>query len=1511
MFARVFFGFSSVFNFYSAIRFSAARVRKHLFFPGLGDVKDRKLFFGFLLALISLHAHALLTWGEGRNWNYEDCSGKSTAQEALQCWYRGWVSSYKDYCPAFGMVVISNSEVRSNFTSCLGTPPNSYVETGFYAHAHGSCDNGQVFSAQTLSCICPSGKQWNIISSSCIAGSKNFGNQCSAMVGNPINAGFGNKFQLEKDYVSTQGNLALNRSYNSMAKPVAANSGSIVAQHWGSNWLGVYDRTLIFSDYLGSMVSVVRPDGRLLDFSNSGSGWVANDLDVNDKLTVLAGGGWQYYESSTDTTETYNKSAQLLSIKARNGFTQTLTYSDGSSGANGGYVVDGSGVATTTILPSGLLLRVVDNFGRVLRFGYDASGRTIEMVSPEGGVYLYSYDAVGNLSSVTYPDLSTRTYIYNESSNTSGANIPSALTGIIDENAQRFATYKYDSSGRAISSEHAGSVEKSSIVYSTDTNGNVVSSSVTDPLSTSRTYSFANVLGVVKNTGISQPCAACGGAAANALTYDPNGNVSSRTDFNGNVTNYAYDLTRNLETSRTEAYGTPKARTITTQWHATYRLPTLITEPGKTTAFGYDTSGNLLTKTITDTALNTSRTWTWTYNSLGQVLTADGPRTDVSDVTTYTYYTAASSVSGNVHSIGDLATVTNAVGHVTTITNYDLNGRPLSITDPNGIVTTLTYWPRGWLKTRTVNGVQITSYDYDGVGQLTKVTLPDGSYLAYTYDAAHRLTDITDKAGNSIHYTLDAMGNRTQEDTKDPSNAIKKTRSRVYDGLNRLYQAIGGTNPSTQITQYGYDNNGNLKTVTDPLSHVTTNNYDALNRLISIVDANTPTGTTQNTYNALDQLTQVQDPRLVTTAYTVDALGNVSLTQSPDSGNTAAVYDAAGNLTQKTDARGIVTNYTYDAINRLTHISYPASPTENVDFVYDYDGFFDYPEGHLSYINDADGYVVVGAYDAYGNVMETANWLSTASTGANYTYDTANRVASITYPSGRIVDYTRNVLGQITQVQLRENDTASPQTLVSGVTYKPFGPLAGLTFGNGVATTLTYDADYRVTRITATSTPNWDYTYGYDAEDNITSLTDQVSTNDRTYTYDALHRLTLDNKTTLGTLGTNEYQYDAGGNRTLFKQGLTLSYPQTYASTSNRETQYATQAMTQDAAGNLTGYGTKIFAYDSAGRMSLASIGTTNTTYRYNGLGQRTTKLVTVGTTTTTTHYDYDRDGKYLGQIQLNADGTYAQGDEYLWLDDTPIAQMHTVYGVNNAITSEQLLYIHADHLNTPRAMTDATKKVVWKWETEAYGRTAPNADPDGDGIQTKLDLRFPGQIADAETGFYYNLNRYYDPIAGRYTQSDPIGLGGGLNTYAYVRGSPLKYIDSTGLCLEDACVVEGAIAATLGQAVVDAIGIYTGMSSTPHSRDEYDDQNIERIANQREYQNNCDNQTPPPGLDSCEAAKWKLEHAKMCLDSRRAYTDKWHNGVDDKHDPQLYRDLDRRIQAAEKEVERECSCQK
>src|SRR5204863_7883493 len=142
---------------------------------------------------------------------------------------------------------------------------------------------------------------------------------------------------------------------------------------------------------------------------------------------------------------------------------------------------------------------------------------------------------------------------------------------------------------------------------------------------------------------------------------------------------------------------------------------------------------------------------------------------------------------------------------VTTYLKYDGAGRPLQVSDPNGVITDFTYSPRGWLLQIAVRGIDnnstaddaITTIAYEPTGTVSKITQPDGDYLSYTYDAAHRLTDVTDNLGRSIHYTLDAAGNRTTEDSKNATGVLKHTLSRVYDQLGRVQQTLNAASQAT------------------------------------------------------------------------------------------------------------------------------------------------------------------------------------------------------------------------------------------------------------------------------------------------------------------------------------------------------------------------------------------------------------------------------------------------------------------------------------------------------------------------------------------------------------------------------------------------------------------------------------------------------------------------------------------------------------------------------------------
>ena len=151
------------------------------------------------------------------------------------------------------------------------------------------------------------------------------------------------------------------------------------------------------------------------------------------------------------------------------------------------------------------------------------------------------------------------------------------------------------------------------------------------------------------------------------------------------------------------------------------------------------------------------------------------------------------------------------------------------------------------------------------------------------------------------------------------------------------------------------------------------------------------------------------------------------------------------------------------------------------------------------------------------------------------------------------------------------------------------------------------------------------------------------------------------------------------------------------------------------------------------------------------------------------------------------------------------------ILGSSPVLAQMQVYYVHSDHLNTPRRVTDEHNTVLWKNPplSEPFGLMPPEEDPDGDGRRFIFNLRFPGQCFDTESSTHYNLFRDYDLLSGRYLQSDPIGLDGGINTYAYVEGNPLSYIDPQGLAIN--CRLIGNV--YICQSVPLPLGSSTGNS--------------------------------------------------------------------------------------------------
>jgi YD repeat-containing protein len=1010
--------------------------------------------------------------------------------------------------------------------------------------------------------------------------------------GNPINTATGTKFQAELDYQGSGAYpLRFVRYHNTLnAQSVPASAASLI----GVNWRHSYDRTLTYAAQLANPVATItRPDGPAYMFTLTNGVWTP-DADVADTLAPLPNAcgttatGWKFTRSVNDEVEAFDSNGRLCSIANRAGLTQSLTYDSLSR------------IATIT-----------DPFGRTLTFSYDSDNQITSLTDPAGGTISYGRDAAsGNLTSVTYEDGKTRTYLYES------PNYPTFLTGIVDENGQRFSTYAYNvTTGDAVSTQYAGGANLITVQPVT-INPNPV---VTDSFGTQRTFTNTTVHGRILNTGASMPGPTC---TNSATAYDVNGYIVSQTDFNGNITNStrADPYGRNdLVTQTVEAVGTPQQRTTSTTWHPTFRVPTSIVEQGRTTTMTYDASGNLLTNTVTSGSQ--SRTTTYTYNTAGQVLTIDGPRTDVADITTNAYDT-----------LGNLATTTDALGHVTTYTSYDANGRLLSMIDPNGLVTTMTYDPNGRLLSRQV-GIELTTYQYDSAGQLLQVTNPDGSYTQNTYDAAHRLISVADNLGNGIVYTLDSMGNRILENTYGPSMQLSQTKSRVYNNLSRLVKFIGAAG---QTTQYSYDSNGNQTQITDPLNHITGFAYDALNRATVATD---PLYETTNTaYNALDQVTAITDPRSFTTQYSVDGLGNINQVSSPDAGVSTATYDSAGNVISSTDAKGQTTTISYDALNRVTSKSYSTDSTLNVTYTYDQgqNGI-----GRLTGLADNVG-TTSYAYEIHGRLTAETRTIGGVAYLTAYSYDPAGRLASVTYPSGRQVAYSRDALGRINGVTTTKDGVV--QTVLSAVTYQPFGPEQSLTFGNNQTDTRTFDQDGRMVSFTF---PTKTQTLGYDAASRITSISNPaVPANVFTVGYDNADR--LNNFT--GSAVAQSFAYDFVGNRTQETFGLS-TYNLNYATTSNQIasiTGPSTKTYTFDANGSIVSDSFSTYSYDARGRMNQATTSGGTSQYLINSLGQRVEK--TVNGASTVFHYDSG------GRLIAESDATGIVKVEYIYLNSIPVA---------------------------------------------------------------------------------------------------------------------------------------------------------------------------------------------------------------------------------------------------------------
>jgi RHS repeat-associated protein len=1137
--------------------------------------------------------------------------------------------------------------------------------------------------------------------------------------GNPIDLASGNKYETVTDYETAgQNKLSFSRYYNSKGNIVSSFATAL-----GVNWRSNFDRYIRINS--PSSVSVERASGQQLDFTLVGSTWTS-DSDVNTTLTN-SGSNWTLTDTD-DTVETYtnisSSEATLNSITLRNGYAQTLTYS------------------------SGLLSSVTDSYSRSLSFAY-SSGLLSTVTSPDSHVYTYGYTAAGGsnvLTSVAYPTSPATNiiYIYDDTS------LPFALTGITDENGDRYATWTYDTTGRGLTSKHGTGADLVTITYDNATGNRTV----TNALGQSETYKFTVQQNLPKVTEIDRAATSTTAAATKTLTYDSNGYTATETDWNGDSTHYTNDA-KGQPTSITEAYGTAVARTTGITYHATFHVPTQIVTDGLQTGFTYSGTGDLLTKTLTDTTTTSvpystsgqARTWTYTWSN-HLLASVQLPRTDVTAKTQFAY-----------NSDGSLHTTTDALSHVTTVTLHNNSGQPTQISDPNGVVQNLAYNPRLNKTSDTIFlsiGSATTGYSYDAAQQLLTTTLPDSSTFTNAYDTAHRSTKIINHATANITYTLDALGDATQATTKDYLGTIRKQHYGTYDALGRRLTDSGGV--SGETTTFIYDNQGNATSITDPLSHAATRVFDALNRLHTSTDATS--GVTTTGYDAHDRPLSVQTPNGATTAYVYDGFGEMIQESSPDRGTSVYHYDPDGNLTQRVDGNSAVMNQTFDAADRILTRAFPADSSLNVTYTYDQTGHGK-GIGRLTTLADAAGTLSI-SYNERGSrtseVRTIPGGAHTLTTG--YAYDLNGLLTQIVYPSGWTVAYTRDYQLRIAAVQAKPAG-GTYSYIANTIGHYPFGPNMNFAYGNGVTETPTYDLDYRLTNLwnVAGSTTIQNLAYAYDNASNVNTITDFVtSSKNQSFGYDPLDRMTSSS----GAYGPISWTYDHNGNRTQ-QTASSLVTGYTLVSNSNRIASItnggSTQSASYDTAGNLTVMPSSLLTanatYNAAGQMATMS-GASAATYIYDAFGQRISKTH-MGSTN---YYTYGQSGE-----TLEDNGFLGSPTDYVYVDGKPIA----------VLQGTSVYYVHTDRLGTPQLATDASKATVWSATLRPFGTAYALS---GSLIQ---NLRFPGQFFDAESLFQHNGARDYVPQLGRYLQSDPIGLAGGTNTYLYANANPVRFVDPLG----------------------------------------------------------------------------------------------------------------------------------
>ena len=1197
--------------------------------------------------------------------------------------------------------------------------------------------------------------------------------------------------------------------------PASTNAGRLVSlQLGGTNATGVaaggtisytYDHfgAVFFTDYFTPVfqTTVTNRNGNVTEYRFNQLGNVVRQVQFTRGIRAGDPAGYtNFFIYNQDGEMIAQTNAEQSSVQyvydetnpnrlARGNLLQTVRHAGSRGGAQGQIVV-----ANTYETNFNFVATSADGRSNTMTFKYDLRGnRTNVMHRLSTIVEDFAYNAFGQMTNHTLPD------------NGSGSRRRDVMT-FYSSGAQAGYLQQsiIDSGGFKLTNS-----------YSYNLAGNLTSS--TDAKGSNTTFTVNSLNQVVRT--LSRAVATTNGLVRYQVSYfyDANNSLirtdTQNVDDGGNIVSSLPSFTTTNVYDILDAT-LSMAQQVTTNHYVT-------------TEYRYDADGNrTLTRSgVATSGLQTNNVVGTSYDERDLVYQEILAPNDPDQSTTQMDYDGDGSLvrkSQGIESSPRITTfaydghdrqvaLTNAMGNVTT-THYDANGNRVStrvdgeLVDVPGdtgnvrlseVVFTYDVEDRQ-IKTDAAffdpatqtdigTGHAITSIAYSGTSQaITNIDANSNAFIT-RYDTANRLLITTDAKSNTVTYAYDVNNNviRTTEvdlsDLGSPSQTIQTTNT--YDSLDRLIQTvdkIGNTN------RVAYDSRNNRVLTTDGRGNVTRYAYDGLNRLTATthyltsngLGSGTPAGTiiTSQSFDDNSRLTGQTDDNTNTTTYVYDALNRMTQTVFPDGTTNSAAFDVHHNQTTATDANGSVVNVTHDLGNRpiaksITRGSGILGTTSETN---QYDGV-------CRVVSAADDdSIVTRSYDSLSHILrETQQILpGGAAQTVAFTYDSEGDRLACLYPGGRIVN---SLYDRLNRLQTVTNSTG----LIAHYDYVGPFRVERRDYGNGTRMLMDYDAIRRLTNkvhsVISTGTNIESRSYVWDAADNQTQVNDRLAPalDSKSYSYDSVNRLIQSVTAIVGP--TNSYSLDGVGNRLSVTSGTNVG---TYFMNSAvppadfQMNQYSTTPFggrTNDANGNLTIAASEYFMYDYRNQLVAAfhfdGIGFTQTfAAKYDCLGRRIEK----SGAGTTNRYCYA--GWQEIEEQNNTNATVAT---YVWGND-----------IDELLTMDrggQRRFFHDDSLGSIRKVTDNTGAILEQYRYDDYGQptflnVAGTVIP---STQITNATLFTGRRYDVETGLYYYRTRQLDPLAGRFTSRDTIGVWGDEgnlgNAYSYVGNRPTSEVDPTG----------------------------------------------------------------------------------------------------------------------------------